>query len=298
LVKSVPVGNELKNFISLIRAKDWLKNTFIFVPLVFSGNMLDIQKGLLAFQAFWIFCFLSSAIYVFNDLADIEEDKNHPEKRNRPIPSGMVGTQYAWSVFLLFLALSLLSSLTIGLGFFLFAVFYALLNIAYSYRLKRVVILDVFIVASGFVIRLLAGASAVNVPASQWLLICSFLLALFLAFCKRRHELVILDEKAESHRDVLKSYSLKFLDQMISVVTTGALLSYMLYTIDPHTVSQFGTGNVIYTSLFVGYGVFRYLYLVYERDGGGSPANTLLSDPPILVNIFLWSLAVAWMIYS
>ena len=290
------VSIELKDFISLIRARDWLKNSFIFAPLIFSGNMLEPQKALLAFQAFSIFCILASSIYVFNDIFDIEEDKNHPEKRGRAIASGRVSVQSAWSVFLSFSALSLFFSFTVGLGFFIFAIAYFCINIAYSYWLKNVVIVDVFIIASGFVIRLLAGASAVNVPASQWLLICSFLLALFLAFCKRRHELVFLESKAESHRNVLRSYSTNFIDQMISVVTTGSLVSYMLYTISPHTIVQFGTGDVIYTSLFVAYGIFRYLYLVYEKNGGGSPAKTLLSDPPILINIFLWILTVSWLI--
>ncbi len=286
-----------KDFLNFLRVRDWIKNVFLFAPIVFSGEIFNPSAQLLVWAGFLIFCFLSSSVYVLNDIMDIELDRQHPVKKNRALPSGKLGVRHAWIIFFTLALPSLAAAFALDSRFALMAALYLLVNVAYSCLLKNVVILDVFAIAACFVIRVVAGAYVIDVPPSEWLLICSFLLALFLAFSKRRRELTLLESEAANHRLVLGKYSPHLLDQMISIVTSVCVIGYILYTQSPATIAKFGTKELIYTFPFVVYGIFRYLYLVHRHDKGGSPAETLLTDRPLIVTIFLWILASALIIY-
>lgn len=280
-----------------MRPQQWLKNFFIFAPLIFSQNVTDsilIKRSLLAFA---IFCLLSGSVYILNDLKDMEEDKRHPIKSKRPIASKKLKTRHAIIAFVVASVISLLLCLLLNMNFFYIALFYLILQIAYSFRLKHVVILDVFIVAAGFFIRVIAGGLAIEVYISPWLLICTALLALFLAMSKRRHEIILLEKDAESHRPILKEYSPYLLDQMIAVVTASTVIAYCLYTISDETITKFGTTKLIFTVPFVLYGIFRYLYLIHQKSEGGTPEVLILKDKPLLLDIFLWILCASIIIY-
>lgn len=287
----------LVEIVKSLRPQQWIKNFFIFAPLVFSQNIFEPQLFLKTLAAFVIFCFLSGALYILNDLKDLEEDKNHPVKSQRPLAAGKLKKSHAIMSFILLSVISALSAYTLNMNFFAVALVYFLLQLAYSFFLKHVVILDVFIVAAGFFIRVIAGGYAIEVYMSSWLLICTLLLALFLSMSKRRHELVILEEGASEHRPILKEYSPYLLDQMIAVVTASTVIAYSLYTISKETVEKFGTTKLIYTVPFVLYGIFRYLYLVHQKEEGGSPEVLVLKDKPLLIDIFLWILAAGLIIY-
>ena len=286
-----------KDTMDLLRAREWIKNAFLLVPMVFSANLFDPRMEMLAWLGVLDFCLLSSAVYIMNDITDRDRDKLHPVKKDRPLPSGRVGITYAWTVCALLSVSSLGLAFFLGSGFALMAVSYFVLNVAYTFRLKNIVILDVFSIATGFVIRIMAGALVIAVEASEWLLICSFLLSLFLALCKRRRELILLEDGGSGHRQVLAMYTPRLLDQMIPIVTSACVIGYILYTISPMTVEKFGTKILLYTFPLVVYGIFRYLYLVYRMDKGGSPADTLLNDTPLLITICLWLAAAAVIIY-
>jgi 4-hydroxybenzoate polyprenyltransferase len=276
-----------------LRPQQWIKNFFIFAPLVFSQNVLNRPLLLKAFVAFAAFCLISSAHYIFNDLRDLEEDRRHPVKSKRPLASGRLKKGPAVAALFVIGAAGVAVAAALGLPFLLLAVGYLVLQTAYSMWLKHVVILDVFVIAAGFLIRVVAGGLAIKVEISSWLLICTILLALFLAMGKRRYELVLLDKDAASHRPILREYNTYLLDQMISVVTASTLLAYCLYTISPETVAKFGTRNLIFTVPFVLYGIFRYLYLIHQKAEGGTPESLIIRDKPLLVDIFLWILAAA-----
>jgi 4-hydroxybenzoate polyprenyltransferase len=280
-----------------LRPKQWHKNLFIFAPLIFSQNVFEwplLQRSLWGFLAF---CLLSGAVYIFNDLHDLEEDKHHPLKSRRPLASGRLKTNQAWIAFILTGAGSLALSYALSPGFFAAALVYFVLQTAYSLGLKHIVILDLFIIAAGFLLRVVAGGLVIDVSLSPWILICIFLLALFLAMGKRRHELVLLEDRAQAHRPILKEYSPLLLDQMISVVTASTVVAYCLYTISDETVSKFGTTNLIFTAPFVIYGIFRYLYLVHRKSQGGSPEALVLKDKPLFFALVLWIAVSAVILY-
>ena len=272
-----------------MRPAQWTKNLFLFAALVFAQKFFELPSLLKAVEAFILFCFLSGGFYIFNDLCDRKEDKNHPEKLQRPIARGEISSAEALLAFFVFSVGSLVSAFFLHRGFFLLLALYFLLQLGYSLKLKRVVILDVFVIAAGFVIRVIAGAVVIDVPISSWLLICASLLSLFLAMSKRRHELVLLEDKAVEHRPILKEYSAYLLDQMMAVVTASTLIAYCL--------AKFGTRNLVWTSGFVLYGIFRYLYLVHQKGKGGSPEEIVLKDRPLLINIVLWIGAVLLILY-
>ena len=279
-----------------MRPRQWTKNFVVFAGVVFGQRLLEPPYLLKAVAAFALFCLLSGAVYIFNDLRDIEKDRLHPRKSLRPLPSGRLNPGIAWFASIAFMVVSLALSWVLSPAFAIAATSYLLLQLAYSLFLKNVVILDVFTIASGFVIRTVAGALAVNVTISAWLVVCTILLALFLALSKRRHELVLLENNACSHRAILAEYSPYLLDQMIAVVTASTVMSYCLYTMWPETVRKFGP-NLPYTVPFVLFGIFRYLYLVHQKEGGGSPDKILLSDIPLLLSVLLWALGVFLIIY-
>lgn len=280
-----------------IRPQQWLKNLFIFAPLIFSENIFHRSMFLQSLLAFAVFCLLSGALYILNDLKDIEEDRLHPIKSKRPLAAGRLMKSQAIAAFVVLSFVSLLLAAMVNREFLWVCLVYFVLQIAYSFALKHVVILDVFIVASGFFLRVIAGAVAIQVQISPWLLICTTLLALFLALSKRRHEILLLEEEAINHRPILKEYSPYLLDQMISVATASTVIAYCLYTISGETIEKFGTNKLILTIPFVLYGIFRYLYLIHQKAEGGTPETLILKDRPLLFDIFLWIISAALIIY-
>src|SRR5512135_2981884 len=271
-----------------LRPKQWIKNFFIFGALLFSQNLFNKPLLVRTIEAFVAFCLVSSAHYIFNDLRDLAEDRLHPVKKMRPLASGRLKKGPAVAALLIIGAAGIALGGSINLPFLLILVGYLVLQTAYSMWLKHIVILDVFVIAAGFLIRVVAGGLAIEVAISSWLLICTILLSLFLAMGKRRHELVLLDKQAAVHRPILKEYNIYLLDQMISVVTASTLVAYCLYTISDETVAKFGTRNLIFTVPFVLYGIFRYLYLIHQKTGGGTPESLIIRDRPLLIAIVLW----------
>ncbi|MFP4082629.1 MAG: decaprenyl-phosphate phosphoribosyltransferase [Candidatus Aminicenantes bacterium] len=287
----------LTEIIKSMRPPQWIKNLFIFAPLVFSQNIFDLPLLLKNIIAFLAFCLLSGALYILNDLQDLDEDKLHPLKSKRPIASGRLQKRTAFFSFIIFSLAAFLIAFALNLSFFIISLVYFSLQVAYSLWLKHMVIVDVFVVAAGFLIRVVAGGLAIHVSLSSWLLICTILLSLFLAMSKRRHEIVLLEKNASFHRRILKEYNPYLLDQMIAVVTASTLIAYCLYTISDETVSKFGTTNLIFTVPFVLYGIFRYLYLVHQKREGGSPEVLIIRDRPLLVDIFLWIACSVFILY-
>jgi 4-hydroxybenzoate polyprenyltransferase len=279
------------------RPAQWSKNLLVFAGLLFGRRLFDTASVLDAVSAFAVFCALSSVVYLVNDIADRDSDRRHPLKAQRPIASGALPVPIATTTALLLGAGALAAAYALGPGFALVAAAYLALQVLYSFPLKHIVIIDVLTIAIGFVLRAIGGAVAVHVEFSHWLLVCTILLALFIALAKRRHELVLLSDGAAGHRPILGEYSPYLLDQMIGVVTASTLISYVFYTISPETQAKFGTAWLGLTIPFPLYGIFRYLYLVHQREGGGSPADLLLTDRPLLACVALWALAVALIIY-
>jgi 4-hydroxybenzoate polyprenyltransferase len=280
-----------------LRPRQWVKNLLVFAGLVFAQQLFSpaVWRALAAFA---VFCALSGAIYLLNDVADRERDRLHPQKRLRPIASGALPAGRAVAIAALLLAASLGAAWLIGAAFALAALAYVVLLVSYSAWLKHVVIADVLAVALGFVLRAVAGALAIGVAISGWLIICTLQIALFLALGKRRHEYISLGETAARHRPILAEYSAGLLDQMIAVVTASAITAYALYTMSAETVAKFHTQLLPATLPFVLYGIFRYLYLLYRRQLGGNPSELFLSDRALLVNSLCWMLAVVLIIYG
>lgn len=280
-----------------MRVKQWTKNLALFAALVFARKLQDTDAVVQAVAGCAVFCLLSGAVYLLNDVADLKQDRRHPLKRHRPLASGNLRIATALGATGALVVGSLVAARFLGIGFFWICVGYFFLQVAYSFALKYVVIVDVLTVAAGFVLRVLAGAVIIAVEISPWLAICAGLLAVFLALCKRRHELVRVGDRAENHRAVLAEYSPYLLDQMIGVATACTVMAYVLYTIAPETTAKFGTHNLLLTAPFVLYGILRYLYLVHEKGKGGRPEETLLTDPALLTAIALWAATGAAIIY-
>ncbi len=280
-----------------LRPRQWVKNLFVFAAVIFSQQLFTPLVWRAA-AAFAIFCGLSGAIYLFNDVADVDKDRLHPQKKLRPIASGALSVRAALTVGVVLLAGCLAAAFSLSPAFGLTALAYSVLLTAYSAWLKHLVILDVLTVATGFVLRAVAGAVSVDVEMSGWLLICTILIALFLALGKRRHEYRTLTGDAAAHRPILAEYSESFLDQMISVVTASTVTAYALYTMSAETVAKFHTRLLPLTLPFVLYGIFRYLYLLYRRDLGGSPSDLVVSDRALLLDALLWMLATLAIIYG
>ena len=284
--------------VALLRPKHWIKNVVVFAPLIFSKGLFSPSQFLTSSMAFVAFCLTASAVYILNDIADVESDRAHPEKRNRPLASGAIGRGTALSIFALLLCAAAVLCAWMQAKFIIVIVAYFLLNVAYSFRLKEVILLDVFIIAGGFMLRVLGGAYAINVQVSSWIVLCSMFISLFLGFAKRRGELVnVQGAESGAPRRVLLLYRVEFLDQMLTISAAGAVIAYALYTVAPRTVEMFGTEKLIYTTIFVLYGVFRYLYLVHSGKQGENPTNALTSDVPIVVSGVLWVLACVYLIY-
>src|SRR6185503_4467143 len=291
-------GSLASHLVKAMRPRQWTKNLFVFAGLIFGDKLTDPRSGAIALAAFGVFCLLSSTVYLINDIRDREADQLHPVKSRRPIASGALPVGIATVAAVAIGAAALGGAFFIGRAFFGISALYLALLGAYSFSLKHVVILDVLTLASGFVLRAAGGALAVHVAFSHWLLLLMMLGALFLALSKRRAELVSLADDAGTHRPSLAEYSPYLLDQMISVVTASTLLAYAFYTINEETRAKFGTDLLLYTVPFPLYGIFRYLYLVHRKDGGGNPSDTLWEDRPTLVCVALWGATVIAILYG
>jgi 4-hydroxybenzoate polyprenyltransferase len=294
----MPARPAALNLLVSLRPEQWTKNLLVFAALVFSENLFEPRAVAAASAAFLIFCALSSAVYLINDVADRDTDRQHPLKRKRPIAAGQVSVPAALATAGALVVASIAAAFLLGVRLGFVASAYLALMVLYSGPLKHAVILDVLTIAVGFVLRAAAGAVAIDVVISHWLFVCTILLALFVALAKRRHELVLLADGAISHRPILGEYSPYLLDQMIAIVAGSTLISYIFYTISAETIEKFGTTWLGLTIPFPLYGIFRYLYLVHKREGGGSPADLLMTDRPLLTCVTLWVVAVVVIIYG
>ncbi len=285
------------NLLISLRPDQWTKNLIVFAALIFAVKLLDPAALALASAAFLIFCVLSGSVYLINDVSDREADRQHPLKRLRPIASGALGAgaALAWAISLSGVALA--AAYALRPLFALTAAAYLALFVLYTRTLKHVVILDVMTIAIGFVLRAVAGGLVIGVPVSDWLLVCTILLALFLGLAKRRHEITMLADGASGHRRILEEYDPYLLDQMIAIVAAATLVVYIIYCASPETAERFGTPLLVLTTPFPIYGIFRYLYLVHRKHGGGSPSDLLLRDRPLLSCVALWGIAVVMLIY-
>ncbi|MCU0611682.1 MAG: decaprenyl-phosphate phosphoribosyltransferase [Candidatus Eisenbacteria bacterium] len=287
----------MTHLIRLLRPRQWTKNLVVFAGVAFAQRATNSSDLLKALGALGVFCILSGVVYVVNDIADREADRRHPAKRHRPIASGDVSVRTAAILATVLAVIALSAAVALSVPFATVAGAYLALMLAYSRWLKHTVILDVFSISAGFVLRAVAGAAVIGVEISSWLIVCTILLSLFLGMSKRRHELLMLETGAANHRPILAEYSPELLDQMISVVTSSTVIAYALYTLSPETVAKFHTHALSLTIPFVLYGIFRYLYLVHKRDLGGSPERVLLEDKPLLVAVAAWAVCVAVAIY-
>jgi len=288
----------LRLVLTSIRPSQWVKNAVVFAALVFSRRLFVPGDVLKSVGAFVIFCMVSGAAYLFNDVRDAGSDRHHETKRLRPVASGRLPPRTALAAACVLVIASLGAAALLGIDFVVVVLAYLALSTAYSLWLKHIVILDVMAVAAGFMLRAIAGGAALDVEISSWLVICTIFLALFLAMGKRRHELVLMKEDATPHRNVLAEYSPQLLDQMIAVVTTSTVIVYALYTTWPGVQEKLGTAKLYITIPFVVYGIFRYLYLVHNREQGGNPGRVLFSDLPLLVDVLLWLAAACLALYA
>jgi decaprenyl-phosphate phosphoribosyltransferase len=291
------LSTKLKAILSLIRVKHWIKNFFVFIALVFSLNLFNIDMGIKTIIAFFSFCFASSFIYIINDMKDVENDRMHPEKKKRPLVNKTIGINEA-IILLVFMLIGALS-LSLLLNYYVFAIVvaYIVLNILYTWGSKHIVLLDVFFIAVGFVLRVMVGAAAIEVEVTNWLLLTSLFISLFLGFGKRRSEIVLLESKKNDHRPVLEDYSIKLLDSLITSTATLTILCYALYTIDKESIIRLGTNKLIFTVIFVVYGMYKYMHILFNENGGGDPVEVVSKDPSIIINVLLWIACVVLFIY-
>jgi 4-hydroxybenzoate polyprenyltransferase len=280
-----------------MRPRQWVKNTFLFSGLVFSKNLFQAELLMKVSMGFILFCLAASSIYIFNDIQDRQNDSKHSEKGRRPIALGNLPVTQAYFVSVLLGGIALVFASVLDLTFFALLVTYILLNLSYSLKLKQVVILDIMCITFGFVLRILAGTTLAGIIPSDWLIVCTMTISLFLGFSKRRNELVFMVNHTDNQRKVLADYSIPFLDQMIAMVTACTVMSYILYTVSSETVARFGTRNLIFTIPFVLFGIFRYLYLIYHKRIIEEPTDLILMDFSSLFNILLWLGTIILIIY-
>ncbi len=280
-----------------LRAQQWIKNFFIFLPMIFGGKLLEASVVLKEIAAFLLFSLTASVIYIVNDIIDVEKDRVHPTKRLRPIASGRVTIKQAKILALVLAIVSIPSAFILDITFGWILVVYFVFNFLYSKILKNAVIIDIFCIGFFFLLRIMAGSVIAEVEMSHWIIFMVVLLALFLGFNKRREEIRLLERQAASHREVLKKYSIYFIDQMTAVITSSIVVVYMLYTIDARTVRVFGTNHLIYTIPFVYYGIFRYLYIIHKVVKEGDPTRILLFDKKMQLNILFWVASCIAVIY-
>lgn len=285
--------------IKLIRIPQWIKNLFVFVPLVFSLNLFHTDYILISIQAFIAFCLTSSIVYIINDITDAEADRVHPRKKNRPIASGKISPGQGGVIAVVLAALVAVLCINLNLPFILLLILFFLINVIYSLKLKHVVLLDIFSIAAGFLIRVLSGAVVINVAVSSWLILTTMFISLFLAVMKRHSELEIVENRSNIEtRKVLAFYSLNFADQLATVAAAGVIICYALYTVSERTITVFKTENLIYTTPFVVFGIFRYMYLVYMNKQGENTTRMLISDLQMTITVILYIAVTMLIIYG
>lgn len=277
----------ISDFLRLLRVKQWVKNAFIFFPIIFAGLLHNPKIFTHVTIVFFAFCFISSATYILNDFMDKDKDKQHPIKSRRPLASGKIPLYVALTFMFLLLTIGLTTLKCIDESILFVGILYLFLNLIYNFLTKKIVILDVISIAIGFQLRIWAGSLACQVLPSIWLQFCVLLLSLFLGFIKRRHELSILEKSAALHRPVLQNYTAYLLDQLTSISATLTIVFYGLYSISPEVQMRLGY-SIIYSLIFVIYGLFRYLYLVQVKNLGGEPGDVILKDLPSMINLVLW----------
>ena len=282
----------LFKIIKLLRVKHWIKNSFIVAPLVFSESFLNQVAITKTFFAFCAFSLIASIVYVINDLADIEKDKVHPKKCKRPLASGDISKTQAFIIICVLVLIDIIFFTLLNFVTSLIIICYFIMNLFYTFSLKKKVIIDVMIVAIGFVLRIYVGATAISVEISNWLILCTLFISLFLGFGKRRHEFIIMDTDRNSHKAVLDFYSRQLLNYLIIISITLTIISYSLYTIDIVTINKLGTDKLILTIPFVVYGLFRYMYNIYRKEGGGDPADVVYKDKTIFLTVFFYIVVV------
>lgn len=289
--------NRLSDLVRLMRPAQWMKNGFVFTGFLFGEQLYDVNLLLRVMFAAIAFCCVSSCIYIINDIVDCNTDKVHPSKQNRPLPSGLVTTPCAIRLASLLGVLGLFIGFQISFEVTLILMLYALLNVFYTFQWKHIVIVDVFCISAGFMLRIMAGTIGVDIPPSKWLLLCGMMITLFLGFAKRRAEVISLANHKKGRRKVLESYSSTFLDEVLAICATGVVLAYSLYTMSEETVHVHDTANLIYTVPFVVYGLFRYLFLLHHHHVGEDPTKDLIKDPHIVVVVIGWAMLSFYFMY-
>jgi len=294
---TLSIGRNLRGLFVEMRPQEWVKNLLVFSGVIFSRSLTDFDNIRVSCIGFLLFCAASSGVYLFNDLCDLKSDREHPVKRFRPLAAGSLSVGLARIMMIALFLTAALGSLALNHRFALIIAVYLITCLAYSLRLKDVVILDVILIASGFVLRAASGAILIGVDVSEWLVLCTSMVALLVGFGKRRHELVLLADAAENHRRSLSDYSLEFLDSIMAILSGAALITYALYTRADETVVRVGSHGMLITIPFVVYGIFRYLFLIHKRQAGGDPVQILFRDRPTLLNLLPWIVTVGLVIY-
>jgi 4-hydroxybenzoate polyprenyltransferase len=290
--------NKIYLLIISLRPKQWIKNLIVFAGILFAQKIFDPAMFLKTIEAFVIFCAASSSVYLINDLRDQEQDRLHPKKKHRPIASGAVAPSLAWVTLVILLPAILILSFWLNYVFGLIVLLYLIMMFGYTYRLKEIAVLDAFIISGGFVLRGVAGVEIVGIYISPWFLICASLLALFIVFCKRRHEVLVLKDNAEAHRKILSEYNAPFLDQLIGIISSATIVTYILYTLAPETVAKFHTRGLLLTAPFVVFGLFRFLWFVYRKNDGGSAEDIIIKDPIMVMTMVGWLAAAILVLYG
>ena len=290
----------LLNLVKLARPKQWIKNFFVFAPLLFSRHVFDLPYLIASIEAFLIFSLASSSVYIINDILDAESDRAHPKKKYRPIASGEISVKLALIFLVILIAVITLSAFYLWPAITFVIELYIVTNLVYSIKIKNIVLLDVFFISLGFMLRVLGGAAAINVPISSWMVLTAIFVSLFLAISKRRGELsqVVNSDNIEKQRKVLKEYTVQFADQLNTIAAAGAIISYALYTVSDRTIVMFGTEKLIYTTPFVIYGIFRYMYLMNKKNMGESPTSIVTKDIPIMIVVMAWFVVCLVIIYK
>jgi len=291
----------IKSYVKLLRVPQWIKNFFVFVPLIFSKHIFDINYVGTALLGFMAFCFTSSIVYIINDMMDVEADRMHPVKKNRPIASGKISVLNAGMTAVVLLALTIGWFIYFGVNqYFIFCIIsYFIINFLYSVKLKHMVLLDIFSIAAGFMLRVLSGGLIINVYISSWLILTTMFISLFLAIMKRYSELDVVSENdTKSTRKVLEQYSKSFTQQMAVIAAAATIICYALYTVSERTIKAFNTENLIYTTPFVVFGIFRYMYLVYMDKKGENTTEVMMTDIPMITNVVLYFAIITLILYN
>lgn len=295
--KYLPPNNKAEAYLRLLRPAQWIKNFFVFAPILFGGALFDIEALLKGIVTFFAFSFAASSIYCFNDIYDVADDRRHPEKRHRPIASGVVSVPQAYTLMFVMLALGVATSLLVGASALLVILFYWCLNLAYCAKLKQFAIIDVCVVAFGFVLRMLAGGEATDIGLSKWIVLMTFLITLFMSFAKRRDDVLRMEKTGEAPRKNTIRYNSTFLDQALTITASVTLVCYIMYTVSPDVTARFNSDYLYLTSIFVLVGLLRYIQIAVVDKRSGNPTKVILHDRFIQLDVLAWIVAFVLIIY-